>query len=310
MPHALVFPDIDPVLIHVWGPVAIRWYALSYIAGLLLGWWFIVRLIRDRGLWRNPPFNGTPPATPETIGDLVVWAALGIVIGGRLGWVILYGTILCSVSPDGAMCAGPPGQPGLPYDFLAHPLRIVSAWQGGMSFHGGLIGMIVALMLFARRRRIAFLPLGDLVALAAPIGLFFGRIANFINGELWGRVTDVPWAMIFCNARIQMQNGGVCPAGMVPRHPSQLYEAALEGIVLFALLQVALRVLRAQERPGLITALFFLFYALFRGLVEFFREPDAPFLGWVSMGQALSVLMFAVAALFFWLSLRREPARA
>lgn len=310
MPHALIFPDIDPVLIHIWGPVAIRWYALSYIAGLLLGWWFILRLLREPGLWKTPPFNGKPPATAEAIGDLLVWAAFGVVIGGRLGWVIIYGIVLCGVSPDGAMCAGPPGQPGLPYDFIAHPLRIVSAWQGGMSFHGGLIGMVVALWLFTRSRKLSFLKVGDLVACAAPIGLFFGRIANFINGELWGRHSDAPWAMIFCNRRIMLQNNGNCPAGFLPRHPSQLYEAALEGIALFIILQVALRVLRAHERPGLITALFFMFYALFRGMVEFFREPDAPFIGWVSMGMALSVLMFAAAAAFFWYALRREPAPA
>jgi phosphatidylglycerol:prolipoprotein diacylglycerol transferase len=288
----LPFPNIDPVLIHL-GPFAIRWYALAYIAGLLLGWWAISRMLRQKSLWTNPPFNGKPPATPDDIGDLVVWATFGVIVGGRLGWVLFYGIALCSVSPDGAMCHG------LPMGFLTDPIRIVAAWDGGMSFHGGLIGMVTALWLFTRRRGLKFVQVGDLVASVTPIGLFFGRIANFVNGELWGKPTDVPWAMIFPHAPDQL-----------PRHPSQLYEAALEGIVLFIVLQVGLRVFRWHERPGLLAGTFFLLYGLFRAFVEIFREPDAPFWGPVSMGQALSFPMFAVAAFFFWYAFRKQDAKA
>jgi len=283
----LPYPQIDPVLIHL-GPLAIRWYALSYIAGLLLGWWFILRMLRDKALWKNPPFNRKPPATADDMGDLVVWATIGTILGGRLGWDIFYGTILCSVSPGAGFCHG------LPMEFITNPIKIVAAWQGGMSFHGGLIGVALAVMLFCRRRKLDTLRVGDLVASVAPIGLFFGRIANFINGELWGKPTHVPWAMIFPNPE----------AGGIPRHPSQLYEAALEGLLLFAILQIGIRKFRWHERPGLTTAVFFLGYGIFRAFVELFREPDAPFLGPISMGQMLSSLMWFVAAYFFWRALK------
>jgi phosphatidylglycerol---prolipoprotein diacylglyceryl transferase len=283
----LPYPQIDPVLIHL-GPLAIRWYALSYIAGLLLGWWFILRMLRDKALWKNPPFNRKPPATADDIGDLVVWATIGTILGGRLGWDIFYGTILCSVSPGAGFCHG------LPMEFITNPIKIVAAWQGGMSFHGGLIGVLLAVLLFCRRRKLDPLRVGDLVSSVAPIGLFFGRIANFINGELWGKPTHVPWAMIFPNPE----------AGGIPRHPSQLYEAGLEGLVLFAILQIGIRKFRWHERPGLTTAVFFLGYGIFRAFVELFREPDAPFLGPISMGQMLSSLMWFVAAYFFWRALK------
>jgi len=279
----LPYPHIDPVLIHL-GPLAIRWYALSYIAGLLLGWWLSLRMIRDKSLWTGAPFAGKPPATADDIGDLVVWTTFGTILGGRLGWVIFYGTILCSISPAAEFCRG------LPMEFITNPIRIVAAWQGGMSFHGGLIGVALAVILFCRRRKLDFLKVGDLVSSVAPIGLFFGRIANFVNGELWGKPTNVPWAMIFPNPQ----------AGGIPRHPSQLYEAGLEGLLLFAILQIGFRYLRWQDRPGLTTAMLFLGYGIFRTFVELFREPDAPFLGSVSMGQALSSLMWIVAAYFFW----------
>ncbi len=177
---SIPFPNIDPVLLHIWGPLALRWYSLSYIAMLLLGWWYIARLLREKALWTNPPFNGKPPATADDIGDLVVWVTLGVILGGRLGWVIFYGTILCSVTPGGGMCHGLPGE------FLTNPVRIISAWDGGMSFHGGLIGVVAALLLFAHRRRMDPFRIGDLLAVAAPIGMFLVRLANFINGELWG----------------------------------------------------------------------------------------------------------------------------
>src|SRR6185437_11139963 len=267
-PMAVIpFPEIDPVAVHIYGPIAIRWYALSYIAGLLLGWWYAVRMIRDKSLWTNPPFKGKPPATADQIGDLVVWATLGVILGGRLGWDIFYGTFLCSASPGAAFCKG------LPMEFLTNPIRIVAAWEGGMSFHGAVIGVVLAIWLFCRRNKLSFVRIGDLVCLVQPIGQFLGRIANFVNGELWGKPSDVPWAMVFPRADSQ------------PRHPSQLYEAALEGLLLFVVLQVCLRVFRLHERPGLISAIFLLGYGLLRFVVEFFREPDTPFLGWFSMGQ-------------------------
>jgi phosphatidylglycerol:prolipoprotein diacylglycerol transferase len=284
------FPNIDPVLIHI-GPVAIRWYAIAYIAGLLLGWWTVLLMLRQKSLWTNPPFKGKPPATEEEIGDFVVWATLGVILGGRLGWVIFYGILLCTASPNGDYCAG------LPMGFLTNPIRIIAAWEGGMSFHGAVIGVILALWLFARKHKLSFFSLGDLVCLVQPIGQFFGRIANFVNGELWGKQSDVPWAMIFPRA-----------PGHVPRHPSQLYEAALEGVLLFVVLQICLRVFRLHERPGLISAIFLFGYGLLRFVVEFFREPDTPFLGWFSMGQALSVGLLLAGSYLAWHVLRQPKA--
>lgn len=289
----LPFPKFDPVLIHLWGHFGIRWYALSYIAGLLLGWWYVLQALRDKALWTNPPFNGKPPATEEEIGDFVVWATLGVIIGGRLGWVLFYGTFLCGLSPDAAYCNG------LPAAFLTDPIRIVAAWEGGMSFHGGLIGVVLAMWLFSRRRKLDFIRLGDLVACATPIGLFFGRLANFINGELWGKVTDVPWAMVFPNA-----------PGHLPRHPSQLYEAGMEGLLLFAIMFVALRVFRLHERPGLLGAIFLTGYGTFRFIAEIFREPDTPFIGWFSLGMAFSIPMWLGAAYLYWYALRGRPRHA
>lgn len=287
----LPFPHIDPVLVHL-GPLPIRWYALAYLAGLALAWWGINRTLRQAKLWAGAPFNGKPPATDEEIGDLAVWAIFGVILGGRLGWDLIYGTILCSVTPQYA-----PFCEGLPGDFWFHPLRIVAAWEGGMSFHGGLLGVVIAVWLFCRKRKLALLPIADLAAAFAPIGLFFGRIANFIKPELWGRVTDVPWAMVFP------------PAGPLPRHPSQLYEAALEGLVLFVVLQFCLRVLKLHRRPGLLAAIFFFGYGTFRFIVEFYREPDAQFLGPISMGMALSIPVWLTAAALFWVALRKpDPA--
>jgi phosphatidylglycerol:prolipoprotein diacylglycerol transferase len=285
----LPFPNIDPVALHIWGPLEVRWYALSYIAGLVLAWWGIARILRRKDLWAHPPFNGKSPATEDEIGDLVVWATFGVILGGRLGWVLIYGTLLCSVTPDYARFCD-----GLPMGFLTDPVRIFAAWEGGMSFHGGLLGAVIALWLFARRRKLNLLSLGDLACAFAPIGIFLARIANFINGELWGRASDAPWAMIFPRDELH-----------IPRHPSQLYEAALEGLVLFVLLQIALRVFRAHERRGLISALFFLGYGTFRFICEFFREPDAAFLGPVSMGMALSIPIWLTAGALFWAAYTR-----
>ncbi len=285
------FPNIDPVLVHL-GPLAIRWYALAYIAGLLLGWWLIVRMLHQKELWKNAPFNGKPPATDDDIGDLVVWATFGTILGGRLGWDLIYGTILCSVSPGADYCHG------LPMAFLTNPVKLIAAWEGGMSFHGAAIGVIIAIILFTRRRHLALLPIGDLVCAVQPIGQFFGRIANFINGELWGKPSDVPWAMVFPRG------------GDVPRHPSQLYEAGLEGILLFVILQVGIRVFRWQDRPGLTSGVFLIGYGVLRFVVEFFREPDAPFLAGISMGQFLSILFIIGGGVVMWIALKTPKAEA
>jgi phosphatidylglycerol:prolipoprotein diacylglycerol transferase len=285
------FPEIDPVLIQI-GPIAIRWYALSYIAGLLGAWWFILKVIRTERLWTGAPFNGKPQATSDHIGDLFVWAALGVIIGGRLGYVLFYGLI---------------------YEwekFSTEPWKIFYTWEGGMSFHGGAIGVVLAIILFARRRKLDMVALGDLVAVAAPIGLFFGRIANFVNGELWGKVTNVSWGMVFPAAAIRAPDGTVL--SNPPRHPSQLYEAGLEGIVLFLILVVLVYRFDALKRPGLCIAVMWGGYAVFRSIVEvFFRENAHQSLlsGAISMGTVLSVLMVAFACFFFWYSLyRKGPA--
>jgi phosphatidylglycerol---prolipoprotein diacylglyceryl transferase len=271
--------------------VAIRWYALSYIAGLMFGWWAAARMTRDRTLWRNPTFSNKAPITADQIGDLVVWATFGVILGGRIGWILFYGVALCSVSPHTQMCL-PLSDAPLPYGFLVHPMKLITVWEGGMSFHGGLAGVAIAVWLFCRKYKLQLLPVSDMIAVVAPIGLFFGRLANFVNGELWGKVTDVPWAMVFPHG------------GPDPRHPSQLYEAFLEGLVLFLILQFALRRLKFHERPGLLSGVFFLGYGVFRFFVEFFREPDGPFLGWFSMGMALSIPLWVAAGVFFWVSLR------
>jgi phosphatidylglycerol---prolipoprotein diacylglyceryl transferase len=251
-PFAIPFPAIDPVLIEI-GPLAIRWYALAYIAGLVLGWQYL-RLIVRREDWR---------LSPGDIDDLLVWAAIGVIVGGRLGFVLFY-------HPD---------------HYFRNPHEIVMVWRGGMAFHGGLIGVIVAAWLFARRRGLPALEVGDAAAIAAPIGLLFGRIANFINAELWGRPTDVPWAVIFPT-----------DPDLVPRHPSQLYQATLEGLLLFVVLAVMARAPRDPEMHGRLAGVFLAGYAVARGIGELFREPDAHLgllFGFMTMGQLLSIPMLA-----------------
>ncbi len=265
MLFALPFPMIDPVLVQI-GPLAIRWYALAYIAGIVLGWRLLRRLARL-----------TPAvATPQQVDDVVTWATLGIVLGGRLGYVLFY-------------------RPGY---YLEHPLEIAAIWTGGMSFHGGALGVLVAIWWFCRQQRIELLGFGDRLASVVPIGLFFGRLANFINAELWGRVTDVPWAMVF--------PGG----GPLPRHPSQLYQAGMEGLLLFILLQVLVRQEAIRERRGFITGAFLAGYGTARIIGEFFRQPDAH-LGFLfagaTMGQLLSAPMLLLGA---WLMWRARPASA
>ncbi len=265
------FPNFDPVLIHI-GPLAIRWYALAYVAGILLGWRYAVLLVRNQRLWGA----GSPPANAEQVDDLVLWVTLGIILGGRLGYVLFYATEL----------------------LWRDPLEIFKVWHGGMSFHGGFIGVTVALILFARAHKIAFLSLTDLVAPAAPIGLFFGRLANFINGELWGRPTDVPWGVIF-------------PAGgPEPRHPSQLYEAALEGLALFVLLRLATHKALWLQRPGAVSGLFLAGYGLFRILLETVREPDRflpSFPLGLTMGMMLSIPMLIGGLWLIWRSRAAVP---
>ncbi len=300
----LPFPNFDPVLIHISGAFGIRWYAIAYITGLLLGWWVILRMLREKKLWKNPPFAGKAPASEDDIGDLVVWATLGVVLGGRLGWVLFYGTFYC-----GLWGAGQDWCSGLPLGFLTNPLRLIEIWKGGMSFHGGLLGVAVAIWLFCRRRKLDLFPVADLMAVVTPIGLFFGRIANFVNGELPGKISNVPWAVQFCSPHMHDIYGTQCPWGTEPRHPSQLYEAFLEGIVLFAILQLALRAFRLHERTALLTAIFFAGYGTARFVVEFFRDSESKFVGWFSMGMALSIPMWAAAAFFFWYALKTPRAR-
>ncbi len=257
------FPLIDPVAIQI-GPLAIRWYALAYIAGIVLGWRLMRRLV----------VADPKVATPEQVDDFVTWATLGIILGGRLGYVLFY-------------------RPG---HYLSHPLEALMVWQGGMSFHGGLLGVVVAAVLFCRQQKIPTLAFGDRIAVVAPIGLFFGRIANFINGELWGRAADVPWAMVFPGDRLQ-----------IPRHPSQLYQAGMEGLLLFALMLALWSVRANRGRAGLLMGAMAAGYGVARIIGEFFREPDAN-LGFLfagaTMGQLLSLPMVLIGAGLIWRSWR------
>jgi phosphatidylglycerol:prolipoprotein diacylglycerol transferase len=247
----LLFPQIDPVIVQI-GPFAIRWYAMAYIAGLVLGWRLMRRLVV------------LPPAvaTPLQVDDFLTWATLGVVLGGRLGYVLFY----------------------QPAAFLEHPVRILEVWTGGMSFHGGMLGVTLATVWFCRRNAISLLGFADRLAVCVPVGLGLGRIANFINGELWGRVApdSVPWAMVFPYG------------GPLPRHPSQLYQAMLEGVVLFILLFTLSRNESIRARAGMLTGVFLTGYGIARIIGELFREPDA-FLGFLAfgatMGQFLSIPM-------------------
>jgi len=218
----LPYPQLNPIIVSL-GPLALRWYALAYVAGLILAWWGIVRALRRKALWAKTPFNGKPPASEDQITDLATWSALGVIAGGRLGWDLFYGVILCSSTADASgFCRDLPG------DFLVHPWRLLAEWNGwvpqfqGMSFHGGLIGVVVAVWLYCRRYKLPLLSVADLACAFAPIGLFFGRIANFVNGELWGRTTEGPMGMVFCSRYFTALYGTPCPGGLAPRHPSQL----------------------------------------------------------------------------------------
>jgi phosphatidylglycerol---prolipoprotein diacylglyceryl transferase len=270
----LPYPHVDPVLVS-FGPFAIRWYALAYICGILLGWLYARAIIANERFWGGPA-----PFTVADFDDFVLWVTLGIILGGRIGYVLFYN-----------------------FDrFIEHPAEIVQVWKGGMSFHGGFLGCVLAVVLFALKRHISILSLGDATCAVGPIGLFLGRLANFVNGELWGRQTDVPWAMIFPNPE----------AGGVPRHPSQLYEATLEGLVLLVILHVLIR-RGALQRPGLIIGAFAIGYAVMRSFCELFREPDVQ-LGFLwrgtTMGMLLSVPLLLAGIGLVAYALRRKPVRS
>ena len=245
----LTFPTLDPVAVQL-GPLAIRWYALAYLGGFLLGWRYGISLLR-----RSPH-----ALTIKTLDDFLPWAVVGTILGGRTGYVLFYNAS----------------------DYLAHPLEALQVWHGGMSFHGGMIGVILAAFLFTRKNKIPFLVFTDILACVTPIGLGLGRLANFINGELFGRVTDAPWGMVFPRG------------GDLPRHPSQLYEAFAEGIVLFLILFLLSKNPKIWERTGQLSGFFLLFYGLLRFSLEFFRAPDQQlgflFVG-ATMGQLLCVPM-------------------
>jgi phosphatidylglycerol:prolipoprotein diacylglycerol transferase len=266
----IAFPVFDPIAISI-GPIAIRWYALAYIGGIVLGWIYARSLVKKERLWGGPP-----PITLVQLDDFILWVTIGIILGGRTGYVLFYN----------------------PAFFAQHPMEIFQLWNGGMSFHGGFLGCVAAVMLFARKNGISILSLGDITTAVAPIGLLLGRVANFINSELWGRPADssVPWAMVFPNG------------GPLPRHPSQLYEAGLEGILLFLILAVMIR-MGALKRPGLILGSFIAIYGLARITGEFFREPD-PQLGFLwgglTMGMLLSVPMIIAGAILIVTAWRRE----
>lgn len=285
------FPEISPEIftIHIFGTaLSLRWYALAYLVGLLVGWWIIAALMRRPHLW-----GGTAPMAPGKAEELLTWVIGGVIVGGRLGFVLFYE----------------------PATYLANPGQIIRIDQGGMSFHGGFLGVVIASWIFCRRNGIATLRLADALAVATPVGLGLGRVANFINAELWGRPTDLPWGVVFPGQAAQF-----CPGvtGLCARHPSQLYEAALEGVLL---LLVLLAIVRAGglRRPGLALGVFVAGYGLSRFVVEFFRQADARFITpdnplghviggpvWgVTMGQLLSLPMVLVGLAFVALALRR-----
>ncbi len=258
---AIQFPDIDPVALSL-GPIEIRWYALAYLIGILLGWKYANHLAKKDGASRP---------NKDDIDNFVTWAIVGIVLGGRLGYILFY---------------------QLTY-YMQNPAEILMVWHGGMSFHGGLLGVFVAMLIFAKVNEIKLLRLTDIVCAVAPVGLFFGRLANFANAELYGRFTNQPWGFVFPNA------------GDMPRHPSQLYEAALEGIVLFLILFLVMTNDKARNTPGLTSGLFLAGYGLFRGFVEFFREPDTQ-IGYIgdvfTMGQILCLPMIAAGIIVMFVA--------
>lgn len=279
----IIFPDISPEIFTISigeFEFALRWYAMAYIVGIVLAWRISVAAVRRPQLWPND----AAPLAPEKIEDLVSWLVLGIILGGRLGYALFY-------------------QPAY---YLDNPFQVLRIWDGGMSFHGGLIGVILAAYLYFRKWNVPILSGSDMIAMGVPVGLLLGRIANFINAELWGRPTDVPWAVAFPGWAAQ--NCGQPVGELCGRHPSQLYEAGLEGLVLGVILLVMVFWRGALKRPGRVTGVFFLGYGAARCFVEMFRQPDAQFqtptnpLGYavqmgelgVTMGQIMSLPMIAL----------------
>ena len=289
----LPFPNISPELfsISVFGvELALRWYALAYLVGIVLGWVIARRALATVNLWQN----AIPPMVKSQLEDLITWIILGVIIGGRLGFVLFY-------------------QPGY---YLAHPGEIPMIWQGGMAFHGGFLGVVVATWIFCIRQKVAVLPTADLLALATPVGIMLGRTANFINAELWGRPSDAPWAVIFPNP------GALCDGAVCARHPSQLYEATLEGLLLGLILLFLAFKRGALRKPGLIAGLFFAGYGIARFIVEFFRLADAQFITpdnpyghilrfsdtfGITMGQLLSLPMIAIGIAVILIGRRKWP---
>ena len=289
----MTFPEFDPVLIHL-GPLPIRWYALAYVAGIVLGWVYAARILNSDRVWAP----GKPPLAGPQLDDLILWITLGIILGGRFGYALFYKPIMFAQLFTGSS--------------LGERFELFQLWTGGMSFHGGMLGCTLAVLIYAWRTRSNALSIGDMALAAAPIGLFFGRLANFVNGELWGRTTDVPWAIRFCNARIE-QMYGFCPAGNEPRHPSQLYEAGLEGLLLFIVLGLAVWKWRLLAKPGYVTGLFLVGYGLSRALLETVRQPDAGMenfpLG-LTMGMMLSIPMILVGGWLIHRAWKRPPVAA
>jgi phosphatidylglycerol:prolipoprotein diacylglycerol transferase len=270
----LPFPDISPIAFQL-GPLAVRWYALGYLFGVLLGALYGMSLLKRKSLWAN----NAPPFPAPAIWDFAFWAIIGIVVGGRTGYVLFYNLPL----------------------YLSHPLEIFQLWDGGMAFHGGLVGLVVAVGLFTRSKGGNILSAIDLMAACAPIGIFLVRCANFINGELYGRETNLPWGVIFPNG------------GPLPRHPSQLYEGLLEGVIMFIIIRLVSHVAYGLRRPGLAAGVFGVWYAISRIVVEFVRIPDPQlgylFDGWVTMGQILSLPVGLVGLILIAYAIRK-PARA
>ncbi len=267
------YPVLDPIALEI-GPISVRWYGLAYAAGLLLGWYYVRKLLNNKALWKNGP-----PMKAELTDDLLIWTTLGVVIGGRLGFVLFYE----------------------PSHFIRNPLDIFAVWHGGMAFHGGLLGCALAIYLFAKRYGAPNLSVYDLTAAATPIGLFFGRIANFINAEIVGRVSDVPWAMVFPGA------------GPEPRHPSQLYEAFLEGILLFFVLRYFTHKRDALSSPGLTTGIFLIGYGIARIFVENFKQwdPEQFFTIWpITTGMVYSLPMVLLGLYFIRIARKKTPVPA
>lgn len=295
---AIPFPNLSSEVfsIQLFGmELALRWYALAYIGGILIGWALAVRAVKRPALWAGD----TPPMTPRQVEDLLTWVIIGIIAGGRLGFVLFY----------------------MPGHYLANPWEIPMIWQGGMSFHGGLLGVVAAGFIFCLRNRVPMASAADLMALATPPGLLLGRLANFVNAELWGRPTDLPWGVIFPGQLAQQC--GQAAGELCARHPSQLYEAALEGLLLGLVILVL--VLRGKlKTPGVVAGTFFAGYGLGRFIVEFFRQPDSQFqspgnpLGLalhvngygLTMGQLLTLpMILGGLALILW-ARRRKPAQS